>query len=286
MQYLFRNFLSDNAIIHAQRRTHISTTVLNHRDYHPHYEIYFYNKFDPQETIINGQEIKVNTPNVIISAPFSIHSMSLENASDNRFERNCIFFSDAVFKHFDESILSPVFFKRFSNCMFPLDEKQSSILTGIFNNMLDVTLSSAELEAYFAIFVKTLERFVTPDRRLKYGSSNYYCLNVLKYIYEHATEDVAVETISNNFHISRAKLDRDFRRFVGQSVHQAIMDCRLQAANSLLADTELTIKEVAEGCGFESEYYFYSFYKRNTGITPTEARKKFQEKKSKYKSKL
>ncbi|MBQ7365153.1 MAG: helix-turn-helix transcriptional regulator, partial [Clostridia bacterium] len=72
---------------------------------------------------------------------------------------------------------------------------------------------------------------------------------------------------------SRAKLDRDFRRYVGRTVHTTVMDCRLSAAVALLKRSDLTVAEVAARSGFESEYYFYAFCKRNTGMTPTELRR-------------
>lgn len=59
---------------------------------------------------------------------------------------------------------------------------------------------------------------------------------------------------------------------MGVSVHQAVVNCRLSSAVDMLANTPLTIREIALHCGFESEYYFYSFFKRNTGKTPTSIR--------------
>ena len=45
------------------------------------------------------------------------------------------------------------------------------------------------------------------------------------------------------------------------------------AAIDLLKNSDRTVAEIAAACGFESEYYFYSFFKRNTGATPTAIRR-------------
>ncbi len=186
MEYRFQNHLSIGEYITAKQKTIFSSSSHDHRDYHPHYELYFCREHKPQNVTINGQSLYLDTPSVIISAPFSIHSM------------------------------------------FTADGK----------------------EAY-------LDRHVI-----------YFNIEVLKYIYSNLSKSIASDTIAAEFHVSRAKLDRDFRRFVGKSVHNAVIDCRLACACDMLSSTKLSVKKIAALCGFESEYYFYSFFKRGVGKTP------------------
>ena len=272
MKYLFKNRLAENEMLLAEHKLICKPTHNDSRDYHPHYEIYFCNEHRNQSITINGRTITMNTPNVIISAPFAIHSMLHAPGEDDHFERYVLFFSEHITTLFDDSLLSDAFLRKYSNCVFPLSDPDAENLSGLFDRILAPSASLAEKLMLFGTFVATLDRMVPPRERILYGSTDHYIVNILRYIYLHLADDIASESIAREFHISRAKLDRDFRKFVGVSVHQAVVNCRLSSAVDMLANTPLTIREIALHCGFESEYYFYSFFKRNTGKTPTSIR--------------
>ena len=84
---------------------------------------------------------------------------------------------------------------------------------------------------------------------------------------------LTAEKIATHFHVSRAKLDRDFTASVGQTLHQAVNDLRLAHAKQLLETTALPVSEIAARVGISSEYYFYAFFRRMTGLTPLDFRK-------------
>ena len=277
MKYLFRSRLPENQSFLVKHRNTYAPTSTDHHDYHPHYEVYFCNDYIDQNITINGTTVTMHTPNIIISAPFSIHSMLPTDPEQTRFERYVLFFNDAMFTMLDNSLFSQEFFSNYSNCIFPLTAESAKEFSSMFDYMLSPNVTPAEQKLLFALFINTLARRVPTDERVLYGMTNHYIVEVLQYIYRHLTEELTSQSISEAFHISRAKLDRDFRRFVGQSIHQALMNCRLTRATDLLAGTRIPVKQVAELCGFDNEYYFYSFFKRNTGKTPLAFRKNYDE---------
>jgi AraC-like DNA-binding protein len=254
-------------------KTRISSVSPDHHDYHPHYELYYCNKFVKQDVVINGQLHTIEKPCVIISAPFSIHGMRLSNATDTQFERYVIYFDDRFLANFSETLLPSSVFRKSSNCIYPLTAEQNNTITVLFDLLIKAEDNLPECCAYFSAIVNSTLRLVPPESRITKGSASHYIVDVLKYIYENKNSPVNADTISEQFHVSRAKLDRDFRKFVGQSIHKTVIDCRLDYATELLTSTDLQIREIASICGFESEYYFYAFFKRNTGKTPSAVRK-------------
>lgn len=56
------------------------------------------------------------------------------------------------------------------------------------------------------------------------------------------------------------------------TIHQHIQRVRLDQTRLLLADERLSIKEVARRMNFSSEFYFSHFFRRQTGMTPTQYR--------------
>lgn len=240
-------------------------------DYHPHYELYYCRDAKVQDVVINGQILTVDRPCLIVSLPFSIHGMSPHFDKDEAFERYTFFFDDLFLSSLGASMLPEGFFD--NNCIYLLDAAQNRTLNALFDMLMSSWQFPAECSAYFCAIVNTVSRLVPRQDQIAKGAANHYIIDVLRFIYENKNTSVNADTISEQFHVSRAKLDRDFRKFVGQSVHQTVIDCRLGYATELLQSTNMHVREIAARCGFESEYYFYAFVKRTTGKTPSAIRK-------------
>jgi AraC-like DNA-binding protein len=46
----------------------------------------------------------------------------------------------------------------------------------------------------------------------------------------------------------------------------------MQKAKELLTGSSLQIKEIANACGFENEYYFSNFFKKHIKMSPSDFR--------------
>jgi AraC-like DNA-binding protein len=64
------------------------------------------------------------------------------------------------------------------------------------------------------------------------------------------------------------------RRSTGTTIHNYLVRCRMDAAKTLLLSTDMTVSQVAEEVGIESEAYFCNSFKKLTGITPKEYRRR------------
>lgn len=58
-----------------------------------------------------------------------------------------------------------------------------------------------------------------------------------------------------------------FKQAVGKSPTDYLTDCRIRNAKELLADTDLSTKEIAAAVGYYNHRYFYSVFKAKTGST-------------------
>jgi AraC-like DNA-binding protein len=72
--------------------------------------------------------------------------------------------------------------------------------------------------------------------------------------------------------ISYSGLRAQFHAAGKGTIHQNIQRVRLDRSRLLLADTRLSIKDVARRMNFSSEFYFSHFFRRQTGMTPTQYR--------------
>lgn len=86
-------------------------------------------------------------------------------------------------------------------------------------------------------------------------------------------EELSLDDISAEFHISTYYLSHIFKDITGYSVKNYRLLCRLASARELLVSSEYTIKEICSMTGFPDMSNFSRRFKFEYGVTPTEYRK-------------
>ncbi|MNI22153.1 Xylose operon regulatory protein [compost metagenome] len=101
--------------------------------------------------------------------------------------------------------------------------------------------------------------------------------DAVRFIRSHAHRDINVEDVLQHFHISRRALEMRFRKALGQTPHEEILDTKLQLVKQLLADYGLTLPMVAERAGYKHSEYMSAVFKKRFGVTPGEYRRQCRE---------
>ena len=60
---------------------------------------------------------------------------------------------------------------------------------------------------------------------------------------------------------------------MGIPPQQYVIKCRLTQAKKLLGETELSVAEISERCGYPDQTRFYKLFKKSEGVTPLAYRK-------------
>ena len=97
-----------------------------------------------------------------------------------------------------------------------------------------------------------------------------------KFIEQNYSEKLSNEDIAKHCNISETHLYRIFKNSYSCTPNDYLLDVRLSAARQLICSTNLTINEIAQSCGFNSQSYFSDCFKRKNAITPTALRKRNQ----------
>lgn len=84
---------------------------------------------------------------------------------------------------------------------------------------------------------------------------------------------LSLEELANRYSITKQGLIQKFRRVTGKTPMEHLAAIRLAHSKQLLRDTILPVGEIARRCGFENVYYFSNFFKRMTGVRPSDYRK-------------
>ncbi|MGN0177993.1 MAG: helix-turn-helix domain-containing protein [Monoglobaceae bacterium] len=103
-------------------------------------------------------------------------------------------------------------------------------------------------------------------------SRNTYTTKLLSYISSHLDKNISIETLTNEFHISKTKLYTMIKNSTGFSFKQLILQLRLTRAFDYL-NTGMSVTEIANRLGFNSYSHFIKTFKQKTGYSPNQYRK-------------
>ena len=88
----------------------------------------------------------------------------------------------------------------------------------------------------------------------------------------YADKDLSLESLCALFQISQTQFSLLFKREMGTSFLQYLLDQRIAAAQKLLRETSMKIYQIAEETGFGDASYFSYCFKQRCGLSPKEYR--------------
>ena len=87
-----------------------------------------------------------------------------------------------------------------------------------------------------------------------------------------ADKELSLESVCAAFRVSQTQFSLLFKREMGTSFLQFLLDLRINAAQDLLAHTNKKIYQIAEETGFGDASYFSYCFKQRCGLSPKEYR--------------
>jgi LacI family transcriptional regulator len=90
----------------------------------------------------------------------------------------------------------------------------------------------------------------------------------LRFFRAHACDGIGVRDVLEHVSVSPRVLERKFRQVVRRTPKAELLRVQVARAQELLAESDLSLKVVAERCGFASERYFSDALYRLTGTRP------------------
>ena len=90
--------------------------------------------------------------------------------------------------------------------------------------------------------------------------------------------DLTVENIASRIHLSTNYLRNIFKEHMGISLSKYITDRKITYACKILVETDDSIQSISERLDYTSATYFYTYFKRNTGMTPNQYRELYRRK--------
>ena len=101
-------------------------------------------------------------------------------------------------------------------------------------------------------------------------------VQALRYMQTHACSGITVDDVLGEVPVARRQLERQFKKCLGRLPAEELRRIRLERGRQLLADTEMSMEEVAEASGYAGSTQFGAAFRNEHGLTPLAYRRRLQ----------
>ena len=233
---------------------------------HNHTEL-FYIVGGKGQFLIEDEGFPVNANNLVIINPNVIHTEDSLNAQPLEY---IVLGIDGIELATSEN----------SNGRFCiLDHFESAEISGCLRNILrEMEQKSTGYEdvcqAFMEILVIRLMRNTTlsVSSQPQTTANNRQCAAVRRYIEMHFKEPLTLEQLAEEAHMNKYYLSHAFKREYGVSPINYMISRRIEESKYLLAETDLSLSQIAQLLGFSSLSYFSQVFRRTQETSPMEYR--------------
>lgn len=96
----------------------------------------------------------------------------------------------------------------------------------------------------------------------------------VRFVREHACDGATVADLLKAVPLSRRVLESRYRKATGRTPHQDFLRIRIERVKQLLAETDHSLERIADLAGFNHPEYMSVAFKRETGMTPGQYRRR------------
>ena len=103
--------------------------------------------------------------------------------------------------------------------------------------------------------------------------------SVIDYIERNLRRGISLEDVANHVNISTYYLSKIFKKEMGVNFITYVTDRKMDMAKEMLANTDIPVLNIALDLAYNEANYFSKAFKKKTGLTPSEYREKYKNRK-------
>ena len=191
------------------------------------------------------------------------------------FERTVIDVSEDYLNSYQKSILS----EKSTKILKP-NEEQCAELMRLFREMVETDRHSKHtddiLNTLFSYILHVINKIRSHDiDSVSFEKSHisHLVLKAVNYLNVSYAENHTLDSLAKRFFVSKATIMYNFNKYLHCPPMDYLLMLRLAKAKEELINTNKSIKEISENCGFSSPNYFSLIFKRKENISPGNYRK-------------
>jgi AraC-like DNA-binding protein len=144
-------------------------------------------------------------------------------------------------------------------CLYPAFEHAESH-NSLFVDHIALALQAHLLQTYggSGLVIPAVRRGLSPsqERRAK------------ELMYAGLAKDISVAQLAREVGLSSSYFARAFRKATGRPPHRWLLEQRIEATQSLLLNSQMSLEEIAKACGFSDQSHLTRAFTRMIGTSP------------------
>lgn len=156
---------------------------------------------------------------------------------------------------------------------------QGGLYPEIAYNLSDVYIQQVEeLDKINSISQLMEDILVDFTERVARAHRSQYTKTILlcqEYIFNHLYENITLESLAEQLHLSPSYLSNKFKDETGETLKSFIQRNKIEEAKNLLVYSDLNISEIYSILNFYDQSYFIKVFKKFTGCTPKQYKNNF-----------
>lgn len=236
---------------------------------------------------IDNETFEVSAGNAILINGHHIHSITSNSPKSCvivsiLFHQNYLFDSEKSFlylKYCDSLVNNPnfkaiPFYNNTSKGKFAIDSIQAILSTNLTKDFGYELMTKSHLCNFWMYLLKSKE-----DSRdlpsMQFGIDEERTKKGILFIQDSYGLPLTLDEIADNIHISKSECCRCFKRSIGLSPFEYLMQYRIFASAVKMQRTTQekdSIAILSESCGFNNASYYNKIFKKYVGCTPTQYR--------------
>lgn len=278
----------------------IGTTLQNfmHTYFHIHISIAFSSMIDNSDDIVTAfgeaktaltkrfttgfnqilfySQVSFTSPNEQ-TYPYHIETDLINSLKNNNIEQaigQISFFFETIKNYYYDQIILHILQLNSSIQRFEFINKLEIIPLDLDFDL--VSLQTQTMASIITQFINRCKEIIDSLTEVKkYNSEKIRLIEEVNKIIEDnlCNPNLSVSFLADCVHLSVNYLRNIYKESTGESLSNYIIILKLNLIYKLLTESSLSILEISEQLGFTTKNYFFTFFKKHTGITPNQYRR-------------
>ena len=176
-----------------------------------------------------------------------------------------------------ETVLPEKFFQNDTPAFLAGNEQTENIFSAFYDQPEMLTLPYQKIKVLELLLYLTKMDFAPQNRLTEY---QFELIESIRKIHDqllkHMEQRITIEELSRQYLINPTTLKNAFKSVYGTSIASHIKEHRMKQAAKMLRESEMSIAEIAQAVGYDSQSKFTTAFKAYFDVLPREYRKKYR----------